>query len=116
MRARISAATKPPAAAALVFMKTTATLLALSTVAVAKTEPPLNPNQPIHKMNVPKVAIGKLAPGIALVFPSAVYLPLRAPNKRTPAKAAEAPAICTIPEPAKSEKPRSPNVYKPNTD
>ncbi len=27
-----------------------------------------------------------------------------------------APAMCTMPEPAKSEKPRSPSVYMPNTD
>ena len=116
MRARIRAVTKPPAAAALVFKKTTATALALSTLAKASTEPPLKPNQPIHKMNIPTVANGRFAPGIALTLPSAVYFPLRAPSNKTPAKAAAAPAICTIPEPAKSEKPRSPSVYIPNTD
>ncbi|CAI8296901.1 MAG: Uncharacterised protein [Cellvibrionales bacterium UBA7375] len=70
-----------------------ATALALSTEAEASTEPPLKPNQPIHKMNVPNVAIGKLAPGIALTSPLGPYLPLRAPSKITPANAAEASAM-----------------------
>ena len=92
-RASNNAATPPPAAAILVFIKTTATAFALSTVAVANTEPPLNPNQPIHRINVPNVANGKLQPGIALILPSLVYLPLRAPSTNTPANAADAPAI-----------------------
>ena len=114
--ATIRAAINPPLAAALVFKNTTATAFALSTEAVARTDPPLKPNQPNHKIKVPKVAMGRLAPGIAFIEPSAPYLPFRAPSKRTPAKAADAPAMCTMPDPAKSENPRSPKVYKPKTD
>ena len=55
-------------------------------------------------MNVPSVASGKLAPGIAFTLPSA-YLPFLAPRTITPARAAAAPHKCTTPEPAKSEKP-----------
>ena len=98
----------PPAAAALVFKNTMATELALAISPNFRTEPPLKPNQPIHKIKVPKVAKGKLAPGIARISPFLPYLPLRAPNNNTPANAAEAPAKCTIPEPAKSLKLSSP--------
>ena len=91
--AKIKAVTAPAAAAALVFKNTMATELALLISASFNTEPPLKPNQPIHKIKVPKVAIGRLAPGIAFTLPSLVYLPLRAPSKNTPASAAEAPAI-----------------------
>ena len=96
-------------------MKTTATAFALSTLAVAKTDPPLNPNHPNQRTNVPKVARGKLLPGIAFTEPSAPYLPVLAPSSITPANAAAAPAMCTMPEPAKSENPKSPKVYIPNT-
>ena len=115
MRAIISAPMAPPAAAALVFKNTTATALALTISLSLSTEPPLNPNQPIHKIRVPSAAKGKLAPGIARISPFGPYLPLRAPNSKTPDSAAAAPAIWTIPEPAKSEKPKSPKLYKPNT-
>ena len=91
--AKIMAAIKPPQAAALVFINTTATAFALSTDAVARTDPPLKPNQPNQRINVPSVAIGKLAPGIALMTPLEPYLPLRAPSNKTPARAADAPAI-----------------------
>ena len=114
-RAKIKAPIRPPHAAALVFMNTTATELALSTDAVARTDPPLKPNQPNQRINVPNVAMGKFAPGIALIEPLVPYLPFRAPSKRTPASAADAPAMWTMPDPAKSEKPRSPRVYIPNT-
>ena len=64
----------PPAAARLVFIKTTATALASSrTDAVASTEPPLKPNQPSQRIRVPSVARGRLQPGMALTSP-----PLRA--------------------------------------
>ena len=100
--AKRSAAITPPAAAALVFTNTIATASALSLLAIARTEPPLKPNQPIHKINVPRVAKGRFAPKIGIDFPSLSYLPFLAPSNRTPASAAAAPAICTIPEPAKS--------------
>jgi Amt family ammonium transporter len=51
------------------------------------------------------VANGIFAPMIAFDEPSLLYFPRRAPKTSTPAKAAAAPAICTTPEPAKSEKP-----------
>ena len=109
-----SAATAPAAAAALVFKNTIATALALLISPSFNTEPPLKPNQPIHKINVPKVAKGMFAPGIALTLPSLLYLPLRAPSNNTPANAAAAPAICTMPEPAKSEKPNWSSRLMPN--
>jgi len=111
----IKATITPPVAAALVFKNTMATLLALATSANLSTEPPLKPNHPIHKINVPKVANGRFAPGIALTLPSLVYLPFRAPSNNTPANAAAAPAKCTIPDPAKSENPNSFRLYRPNT-
>ena len=91
--AKTKAEIAPAAAAALVFKNTIATELALLISASFNTEPPLKPNQPIHKINVPKVAIGKLAPGIAFTLPSLPYFPLRAPSNITPANAADAPAI-----------------------
>ncbi len=115
IRAIISAPIAPPAAAALVFKNTMATALALVISPSLSTEPPLNPSQPIHKISVPSAAKGKLAPGIARISPLGPYLPLRAPKSRTPDNAAAAPAICTIPEPAKSENPKSPRLNKPNT-
>ena len=82
-RCRPAQQSRPPAAAALVFMNTFATLVSYldaTQLAVASTEPPLKPNQPIHRMKVPRVASGRLAPGIALTVPFAPYLPLRAPS------------------------------------
>ena len=83
----------PPAAAAFVFTNTIATASALSLLAIAKTEPPLNPNQPSHRMNVPNVAKGRFAPTIGIEFPSLSYLPFLGPSINTPAIAAAAPAI-----------------------
>ena len=97
----------PPAADMLVLTKTAATALASSILEMTSCEPPLNPNQPSQRIKVPSVAIGIFAPGMALMEPSLPYLPLRAPSRRTPASAAEAPARCTTPEPAKSRKPSS---------
>ena len=100
IRATIKAAMSPPEAAALVFKKTFATSLATAIPPSFKVDPPLNPNQPIHKINTPKVANGKFAPGMALTVPEALYFPLRGPKTITPARAAAAPARWTIPEPA----------------
>ena len=71
-----SAPIRPVAAAALVFRNTIATLLALAASPSLSTEPPLNPNQPIQRMKVPRVARGRLAPGRALACPSGPYLPV----------------------------------------
>ena len=40
-------------------------------------EPPLKPNQPSHRMNVPSVASVRFEPGKALTEPSLPYLPMR---------------------------------------
>ena len=87
----IIAAMTPPAAAMLVLTKTSATELASPTSDIFSSEPPLKPNQPIHRIKVPKVANGMFAPGIAFALPSALYLPLRAPSTITAANAAAAP-------------------------
>ena len=92
IRAVMRAAIAPPAAAALVLRKTMATALALEISPSFNTEPPLNPNHPIQRMKVPRVASGRLAPGSAYTWPSGPYLPFREPSRTTPAKAAEAPA------------------------
>ena len=90
-RARTSAATKPPQAAMLVLTNTCATALASSTLLTFSSEPPLKPNQPNQRMNMPSVANGMLAPGRAFTLPSEPYLPLRGPSSSTPASAAVAP-------------------------
>src|SRR6056297_1030340 len=74
------------------------------TVPMASCEPPLNPNQPSHRMNIPSVASARLDPGIGTTRPS-LYLPLRAPRMSAPDSAAQPPTECTMVEPAKSEKP-----------
>ena len=65
----IMAAMSPPDAAAFVFRKTFATSLATPIPPSLSVDPPLKPNHPIHSMKVPRVARGKLAPGIALTDP-----------------------------------------------
>ena len=64
--------------------------MASPTFDTINSDPPLNPNQPNHKINVPKVANGIFDPGIAFTLPSS-YLPFLAPRSRTPANAAAAP-------------------------
>ncbi len=87
----IMAAISPPAAAILVFTKTCATALASSMLLSLSSEPPLNPNQPNQRMNVPRVASGMFEPLIGLIDPSGLYFPARGPSNITPAKAAAAP-------------------------
>ncbi len=87
---RRSAATSPPAAAMLVLTKTIDTAFASSILLILSSEPPLNPNHPSQRMNVPRVARGRFAPGMALTLPFS-YFPFLAPRRRTPAIAAEAP-------------------------
>ena len=99
-----NAAITPPAAAAFVLTNISATALASATFETINSDPPLKPNHPIHNMNVPSVANGILAPGMANILPS-TYFPFLAPNNITPASAAAAPHKCTTPDPAKSEKP-----------
>ena len=47
------------------FTKISDTALASATLDMINSDPPLNPNHPNHRMNVPKVARGRFAPGIA---------------------------------------------------
>ena len=57
----------------------------------ANCEPPLNPNHPNHKMNVPKQANGMFAPAIGEIFPLLEYLPARGPRIKQPTTAAQPP-------------------------
>lgn len=57
------------------------------------TEPPLNPNQPSHKINTPAVAVGRLCPGIALGFPFSSNFPRRAPRSEIATSAAHPPTL-----------------------
>src|SRR6056297_1397060 len=84
------------------------------TVPMASCEPPLKPNQPSHRMNVPSVARARLEPGIGLTLPSLPYLPRRGPSTMAPARAAHPPTECTTVEPAKSEKPISDSQPPPH--
>ena len=87
----------------LVLTNTCATALASSTLESLSSEPPLNPNQPNHSTNMPNVASGMLQPGMAFTWPLGPYFPDRGPSRMTPASAAAAPHMWTMPEPAKSE-------------
>ena len=62
-RARMSAASSPPAAAVLVFTKYLRDRVGLVDVLIFNSEPPLKPNHPNQRMNMPSVASGMLAPG-----------------------------------------------------
>ncbi len=110
---RISAATAPAAAAMLVLAKIREMSVTSPTVPAASCEPPLKPNQPSHRMNVPSVASARLEPGIGTTRPS-LYLPMRGPRISAPASAAKPPAACTSVEPAKSEKPASDSQPPPH--
>ena len=114
----IKATTTPAAAARLVLMYIVEISRMSAAEPIASCEPPLNPNQPSHKMKVPRVARGKLDPGMGLIFPSLAYFPVLAPRIMAPLSAAQPPTECTIVEPAKSEKPISlsqppPQVQEP---
>ena len=80
----------------------------------ANCEPPLKPNQPSHKMKVPRVASGRDEPGSACGLPSGPNRPLRAPRIMAPVNAAHPPTECTRVEPAKSLKPASDNQPPPH--
>ena len=84
------------------------TAIASGAVPIANCEPPLNPNQPSHKMNTPNVTNGidDAAKGLSGAgAPDLVNLPNLGPISIAPAKAAAPPVECTNVEPAKSEKP-----------
>ena len=98
------AATTPPAAARLVFAKMREMSDTSELEPMASCEAPLKPNQPSHRMKVPRVASGMDEPGIGITRPSE-YLPRRAPRMMAPVSAAQPPTECTSVDPAKSEKP-----------
>ena len=85
------AATTPPAAPIFVFTYTIDMAVASAAEPKASCDPPLKPNQPNQRTKVPSVAKGMFAPGIGLIFPSAVYLPLRAPKIIAPVSAHQPP-------------------------
>jgi hypothetical protein len=67
-----------------------------------RVEPGLNPNQPSQRIRTPSPNRGIECPGIARGFPSAPYLPFRAPSRSSTARAPVAPIRWTAVEPAKS--------------
>ena len=91
---------KPNAAAKKVFIKINGT-----TSSIAPLLPPLKPNQPNHKISVPKTAKGKLEP-VNLPLLASEYFPILGPKIITAAKAIHPPTECTIVLPAKSTKPK----------
>ena len=93
-----------PAAAMLVLTNILPTALASSIVENANWEPPLKKNHPNHRIKVPNATRGIFEPGIFCGLPFSSYFPCRGPIIMTDARAAIAPAIWTIPEPAKSIK------------
>ena len=109
----IIAAIEPAAAAILVLANMRDTSEISPTVPMASCEPPLKPNQPSHRMNVPSVASARFEPGNGFTLPS-LYLPRRGPSTMAPARAAQPPTECTTVEPAKSEKPASDNQPPPH--
>ena len=74
-----------------VFKNTWLTAMADASVLTISSDPPLNPNQPNHKIHTPRAAIGIFEPGIGKDVPSAAYLPFLGPKTKTTAKAAAAP-------------------------
>jgi hypothetical protein len=68
----------------------------------ARVEPALKPNQPKARMKVPITAIGRLWPGMALLEPSLLYLPMRGPTILAATIEITPPVRCTTEEPAKS--------------
>ena len=108
------AVTTPAQAAMLVLMKMVEMAMASGIVPSASCEPPLKPNQPSQRMNVPSVASGSDEPGNGCTLPP-TYLPMRGPSTRAPASAAQPPVECTSVEPAKSEKPRASSQPAPHS-
>ena len=68
----------PPAAAA---KQVVTRVKEVNSGSAERTEPPLNPNHPNHRIKTPAAASGRLCPGIARDVPSASNFPIRAPNK-----------------------------------
>src|SRR2546430_7910730 len=90
--------TPPAAPASIVFVAITP----MRTSEPASVEPALNPNHPNARMNVPINAMGMLWPAIALLVPSAVYVPRPGPGRAAVPNAMTPTLICTTDDPAKS--------------
>ena len=93
---------KPAAPARFVLTSTLLIATTSATLPRASCEPPLNPNQPNHRMKTPRVTVGTLDGGVGRTVPSFRNLPRRAPTTSRPASAAQPPVPCTIVDPAKS--------------
>ena len=89
----------PPAAAAKDVVTSTKEVPAGS---ADNTDPPLNPNQPNHKISTPAAAKGILCPGMACAFPLSENLPILGPKRYMAINAAHPPTECTNVDPAKS--------------
>ena len=74
---KIAAETPPAAAAKQVVTK----VKEVNSGSAERTDPPLNPNHPNHRINTPAAAKGILCPGIAFGLPSFLNFPILAPNK-----------------------------------
>ena len=94
------AETAPAAADRLVLQNTLPTSDTVSPVN-GRTELPLKPNQPNHRINIPSTESGMLCPGIFFDFPLLEYFPIRGPSIHAPANAAAPPTICTTVEKVK---------------
>ena len=68
----IPAEIAPASPPVFVFMIVRATKSAFSLDDIEPTEPPLNPNQPIHRSKAPNTTKGIFEAGITLIFPSLV--------------------------------------------
>ena len=113
-------ATHPAPAARLVLTITLLIVTASTEPLSTSIEPPLNPNQPNHRIKTPRVTSGTFEGGVDLTLPSSRNLPRRAPTTITPASAAHPPVEWTMVEPAKSLKPSlvsqpPPHVHAPIT-
>src|SRR5690606_5010170 len=111
IQVRIIAVIKPVAAERLVFIMIAGTLKTLSPL-MANSDPPLKPNQPIHRIKTPNAPYIMLCPGMALELPS-VYFPILGPTIAAMTSAAQPPTPWTTVDPAKSINPRSVNQPSP---
>ena len=92
-RDTMSAATTPAAAARLVFTRMLLMATASAALPSANCDPPLNPNQPSHRISTPRVTTSTLDGGVDLTLPFLRNLPSRGPMTSRPASAAQPPVL-----------------------
>ena len=92
-RATSTAAISPLAAAMLVLKRTLLIATASAGVARANCEPPLNPNQPSHRISTPRVTNSTFEGGVAFTVPSGRNFPRRGPMISRAASAAHPPVV-----------------------